>query len=115
MVGLFNRARLNASKIFKLSEVFGKEIDDEQTTVKILKSWCRDLYLFNSLQMAKFVVNKDYLEDIGRQASRFSSEDLWGILREVESIESGLAYNASLQIGLERLFFKVNEILGRST
>ncbi len=108
---LLGLEKANVAQIYKFAEEYGRNVEDKLLPVRILKSWWRDLFIFNSLPNEKFVVNKDYMSEIASQGPKYRHEHLWGILQEVDAIEASLAYNASLQIGLEMLFFSVTEVL----
>jgi len=86
---------------FKLAEEMSKEKDQLIDILEFLKTWFRDLLIFQEGRPLDRLINIDFLADIQRLAGKSTAMDLVEKVRIINDTQSALLHNSNKRLAME--------------
>ena len=87
---------------------FGKDRQEIQLRLEILKSWYRDLLVYKETGETKKLVHQDFAEAVESMAGGMTPSEILRALETVEWAYKALEKNANKQLTLEAMTFKLS-------
>jgi len=97
-------------KLFELGAELAKEKDELPLIVDLLRSWYRDLILWQSTGDDSLLIHQNEKERIAEHAQRFPREELFRRMELIDQLGVDLGINANKELALDHMFIKSAEM-----